>query len=191
MLYRIFSTAALLLFMLVWGSHLYAAGVEIEPLQYRLSGTLEDGGRFDGTFAIETSAFDMWPEDSIGRFDLVNVDIRLYNTTIFAGPDAPPLDGRATEGKLAQSGAAGGLQRLSFGAESDSGISGAFSEYRFAPFSGNPNAAMALEGDFQFGYWDGNGQPTVTSLSIERVPEPAAAAIAMMLVATSRRFLRR
>lgn len=142
-------------------------------IRYQLAGTLEEGGQFWGTFAIDPLASDQQPLDGLGRFDLVDVAIELAGTSLFAG-DA--TTGSTTEALLTQSEPAA-RQALSFTLLASDGQSNAFTELVFQPFTADADVAAPL-GPFTGGYFDGAGESPIARLTITQVPEPTSALLA-------------
>lgn len=159
-----------------------------DPLvYYQIEGALEEGGEFFGTFAIDTLATDKAPTIGYGEFDLVDVEIYLVNTTLFGSGGNTATSGIATAAILVQSNVLQ-QQTLSFTALASNGLSNAFAEIQFTPFTGGADVASSIEGSFAGGYFDGSGGSDIVVLTLVRVPEPAAGLLALMsLMATPRR----
>lgn len=167
------SASSLWAVLLVWcvcGSALaspVASGDQL--LRYRMSGTLEEGGQFFGTFAIDPLAVDQQSFDGLGRFDLVDADFTLTGTSLFAGGIT---SGSTSEGILVQSEPAM-RQVITFTVLASDGQSNAFNEIVFRPFIGDADVAAPL-GPFSDGYFDGAGQTPITNLTVIQVPEPTS-----------------
>lgn len=148
-------------------------------IYYELEGTLEEGGEFFGTFAIDPLAMDSSTSEGYGTFELADVEIHLVNTSLFTSGGNAATSGTATEALLAQS-QIGQRQTIAFTVLASNGLSNAFSDLTFMPFTGDADIASSIEGGFASGYFDGNGQSPIATLSIVRVPEPSAATIACL-----------
>lgn len=159
-----------------------------DPLvYYQIEGALEEGGEFFGTFAIDTLATDKESTLGYGEFDLVDVEIHLVNTTLFGSGGNTATSGIATEATFVQSDF-GPRQLITFTLLASNGLSNAFTELVFMPFTGDPDTISPIEGPFVDGYFDGSGQSSIVSLSLVRVPEPASVLLALMgLMAMPRR----
>ncbi|MGI9455250.1 MAG: PEP-CTERM sorting domain-containing protein [Aeoliella sp.] len=146
------------------------------PIRYQLSGHLDDGGEFFGTFTVDPLALDSHPSASFGRFTLTDVSMRVIQTPILSMDGNTLSAGSASEATLFQTAGTFPRQSIDFEFVSDDGLSGVFTDILFGPFSGDPNVATAIAGAFQGGYFDGNGQPNIVSLTLTVIPEPSSLA---------------
>lgn len=153
---------------------------DAQVIQYEINGTLSDGGVFDGVFGIELTATDTFASLTSGGFDLVNVDLSLTNTALFASPSTAGL---ADSGVLFQS---NGEQELLFNFTSDDQLSGAFTDsLAFGPFNGDVNIASAIEGSYLGqGFIDGAGGSDIVSVTLNQVPEPSATMMLALFAAS-------
>ncbi len=152
----------------------------VPPPQYRLDGTLDEGGSFFGFFTIDPLATDSSPTEGIGNFALTDVNIHLQNSSLFSSGGNTATSGSTTEALLTQSEFAQ-RQAISFTIPASNGLSNVFSELVFEPFTGDADIAVPLEGVYTSGLFDGNGQDSIATISVTLVPEPST--ITLLLAA--------
>lgn len=152
-----------------------------DVLTYDVFATLVDGGTLTGTFSLDQDAPDLDDSPSRGRFEMVEVDLVVSNTTVLP----PSMGGTSTEGLFFQQ---NNSQFLVFTFIENLGTSGAFTDIAFGPFNGDPNSIDVFLSDrFQEGYLDGNGQ--VPFVTFQVVPEPNCSLL--VLISASLIFARR
>jgi len=151
-----------------------------EEITYRVSGLLEEGGWFDGTFRLDTDALDQEDADGRGQYRLFDVGVLLVDTELFFSGGNDATSGFSTEAFVFQH-QVGQRQSLLIYFGSDTGNSGVFSGIDFEPFTDDADVLHPIASDkYVGGYFDGAGVSPIVEFDLEIVPEPSTFTILTM-----------
>ena len=161
---------------------------------YLVSGQLDDGSMFSGTFQVSANAEDFEEIEGRGDFrDFAEFNLSLTETELFLSDIDSSTSGSAIQGRILQ---AEDIQdqQLWLLFLSDSGHSLALLVLQFDRFLGDADVFSSLNvDDFRSGYGTGNFTSflSVTSLTLTAIPEPTGALFLCSTGALTGMFRRR
>jgi len=165
------------------------AMLHADTVDYLISGTLDDGGIFSGSFTLDSNSPDLESATGRGEFELADFEFTLTDTSLFMSGGNTATSGSATSISLFQN-EFSSESTLVIDLVSDSGSGGVFTDIEFVPFVGDADTLQFLDpAAFNGGFFDGAGGANIVTFNLEIVPEPTSALllIALAPIACSRR----